>query len=168
MKITKNTSSHFLIVTLMILSSCTEVIDIDLNSSDPQIVIEGSVSTKGESVVKIAKSVNFDESNDFPKVQNAIVELSDNLGNSEILVESSEGIYSTTSLGGVEGRTYSLTVQTDDKYLESVSTIPNHVSFDSLIVTKASVPSFPGVQENELYYDVRVVYNDPIEEVNFY
>jgi hypothetical protein len=121
----------------MILSSCTEVIDIDLNSSDPQIVIEGSVSTSGESVIKITESVNFDESNDFPKVRNAIVEISDNLGNSEILLESSEGIYSTYSFGGVEGRTYSLNVQIDDKTLESVSNIPNHVSFDSLIVTKA-------------------------------
>jgi hypothetical protein len=152
----------------MILSSCTEEIDIDLNSSDPQIVIEGSVSTTGESVIKITESVNFDESNDFPKVRNAFVEISDNLGNSEILLESSEGIYSTTSFGGVEGRTYSLNVQIDDKTLESVSNIPNHVSFDSLIVTKASVPGFPGAQENDLYYEVRVQYKDPADVVNFY
>jgi hypothetical protein len=166
MKNLKNIVAYFL--TFMILSSCTEVIEIDLNSSDPQIVIEGSVSTTGESVIKITKSVNFDESNDFPKVQNAIVEISDNLGNSEILLESSEGIYSTSSFGGREGRTYTLTVQADDKTLESVSNIPNQVSFDSLIVTKASAPGFPGAQENDSSYQVRVKYKDPADEVNYY
>jgi hypothetical protein len=166
MKIIQHIATYLL--ALMILSSCTEEIDIDLNSSDPQIVIEGSVSTTGESVIKITKSVNFDESNDFPNVRNAFVEISDNLGNSEILLESSEGIYSTTSFGGVEGRTYSLNVQVDVKTLESVSNIPNHVSFDSLIVNKASVPGFPGAQENDLYYEVRVQYKDPADEVNFY
>jgi hypothetical protein len=166
MKIIQHIATYLL--ALMILLSCTEEIDIDLNSSDPQIVIEGSISTTGESVIKISESVNFDESNDFPKVRNAFVEISDNLGNSEILLESSEGIYSTTSFGGVEGRTYSLNVQIDDKTLESVSNIPNHVSFDSLIVRKASVPGFPGAQENDLYYEVRVQYKDPADVVNFY
>ena len=80
MKIIQHIAAYFL--ALMILSSCTEEIDIDLNSSDPQIVIEGSVSTAGESLIKITESVNFDESNDFPKVRNAFVEISDNLGNS--------------------------------------------------------------------------------------
>jgi hypothetical protein len=166
MKIIQHIATYLL--ALMILLSCTEEIDIDLNSSDPQIVIEGSISTTGESVIKISESVNFDESNDFPKVRNAFVEISDNLGNSEILLESSEGIYSTTSFGGVEGRTYSLNVQIDDKTLESVSNIPSHVSFDSLIVVKASVPGFPGAQENDLYYEVRVQYKDPADVVNFY
>jgi hypothetical protein len=152
----------------MILSSCTEIIDIDLNSSNPQIVIEGNVSNTGESVIKITKSVNFDESNNLPKVQNAIVEISDNLGNSEILLESSEGIYSTSSFGGVEGRTYSLNVQVDNLKLESVSYMPNNVSFDSLFVTKGSAPGFPGAQENDLFYEVRVKYKDPADEVNFY
>jgi hypothetical protein len=166
MKTIKNIAAYFLI--LMILSSCTEVIDIDLNSSDPQILIEGSVSTTGESVIKITESVNFDESNDFPKVRNAFVEISDNLGNSEILLESSEGIYSSTSFGGVEGRSYSLNVRIDDKTLESTSNIPNHVSFDSLIVRKGSIPGFPGAQENDSSYQVMVMYKDPAEMVNFY
>jgi hypothetical protein len=152
----------------MILSSCTEEIDIDLNSSDPQIVIEGSVSTTGESVIKITKSVNFDESNDFPRVGDAFVEISDNLGSSEILLESSEGIYSSDSFTGVEGRTYTLSIQIGDKTFESMSTVPNQVSFDSLIVRKGSSPGFPGAQENDLFYEVRVQYKDPVDEVNYY
>ena len=166
MKIVQHIAGYFL--ALMILSSCTEEIDIDLNSSDPQFVIEGSVSTTGKSVIKITKSVNFDESNDFPRVRNAFVEISDNLGNSEILLESTEGIYSTTTNGGVEGRTYSLSVQIDDKTLESVSRIPTQVSFDALIVSKASAPGIPGVQENDSTYQVRVQFNDPADEVNYY
>jgi hypothetical protein len=50
MKIIQHIATYLL--ALMILLSCTEEIDIDLNSSDPQIVIEGNVSTTGESVIK--------------------------------------------------------------------------------------------------------------------
>jgi hypothetical protein len=168
MKTFKTLLLYKLFITVILLSSCTEKIDLDLNSSDPKIVIEGSVSTTGESVIKITESVNFYESNDFPRLQNAFVEISDNLGNSEVLLESSEGIYSTTSFGGVEGRTYFLNVQIDDKTIESVSNIPNHVRFDSLIIIKTTMPGIPGAQENDSAYQVMVRYKDPVDEVNFY
>jgi hypothetical protein len=168
MKNLKNITAYILLLFMMILSSCTEEIIVDLNSSDPQIVIEGSLSTSGESVIKITESVNFDENNLFPAIQNAIVVISDNLGNTETFHESSEGVYSTSSFVGVEGRTYFLNVQIEEKKLESISTLPNYVSFDSLIVTKSSAPGFPGAQDNDLFYQVRVKYNDPADEVNFY
>jgi hypothetical protein len=57
MKIIQHIATYLL--ALMILLSCTEEIDIDLNSSDPQIVIEGSISTTGESVIKISRISKF-------------------------------------------------------------------------------------------------------------
>jgi len=79
---------YFIIAILSALSlaSCTKVIDVDLNTADPKYVIEGFV-TKGEMVhqVKITRTLNFDENIAFPTVDNAIVVISDDAGNSETL-----------------------------------------------------------------------------------
>ena len=49
---------------ILFLSNCTQVIDIDLNNSDPKIIVEGSITNEaGPYFVKLSKSVNFDQSN---------------------------------------------------------------------------------------------------------
>ncbi len=159
-------SSLFVII---IMASCTEIIDIDLNSSETQIVVEGNVFSNSEpSVIRISKSANFDESNNFPKVQDAIVELSDNLGNSEILVETSPGVYSTNTLTGIQGGDYYLMVQVEGQALSSSSQLPFQVAFDSLIVTETSGSGGPGGPDNSSNYEIRVEYTDPADEKNYY
>lgn len=127
---------YFFICTILIslvFVSCTKVIDIDLNTEDPQYVIEGFV-TKGDSIhqVTITRTLNFDESVDFPAVDNAIVVISDNLGNAETLALLAPGIYKTSNLLGVEGRTYTITVTVDGKVFTAASTLPNAVDFSGL------------------------------------
>jgi len=160
----------YIISILFLVVSCTEKIDIDLNSSDPQIVIEGSVSTNEVTIIKLSNSVNFDESNTFPKVEGAIVELSDNLGHAEMLHELSPGMYSTSTLTGVVGGVYSLSVQKDGKILKSTSTIPNQVAFDTLIIIKTDETGGggPGGMGKSSTHDLVVGYFDPADEVNYY
>ncbi|MEN8122318.1 MAG: DUF4249 domain-containing protein [Bacteroidota bacterium] len=159
----------YLISALFLTISCTEEIDIDLNSSDPQIVVEGNLPNNGQpALIKLSKSVNFDENNDFPKVEGATVELSDNLGNSETLDEISPGLYSSNTLTGIAGNTYYLTVNKEDKTLKSHSTIPNQVPFERLIVEKSNGAGGPGGMGSTTNYDVFVVYNDPGSETNYY
>jgi hypothetical protein len=158
------------ILGLLLLSSCTETIDIDLNSSAPQIVIEGRVSNNGmPSIISITKSVNFDESNDFPKVEGAIVSLMDNVGNSDVLLETSPGIYISPTVTGIIGNTYFLTVETDGKTMTSESTVPDQVPFDSLIVevnTSSGGGFGPGGESSS--HHVKVQYRDPPDETNYY
>ncbi|MEQ9168642.1 MAG: DUF4249 family protein, partial [Fulvivirga sp.] len=153
----------FLATCAFFITSCTEVIDIDLNSSDPEIVIEGNISNNGESaVVKITESINFDESNDFTNVENALVTLNDDMGNSEILVEMSPGIYSSNSLIGTIGNTYFLIVEAKGNTLTSQSIIPNRVAFDSLIIEESTEDGFGfgGSSDNSLSYNITVSYKD--------
>ena len=154
--------------------SCTKEIEIDLNSSDPQIVIEGSVPANGEkATIKISKSVNFDESNVFPEVRNAVVILNDNAGNSETLTETSPGIYQSNLITGVVGRTYYLDVNYEDKKFSSTSTIPTLVNFDTLIVEKSTSSGggpggMTGSSSSGTLYNVIVEYTDPSNENNYY
>ena len=114
-------------------SRCTKVITLDLKNSDSLYVVEGEVN-KGELIhsVNITKSVKFSEVNNFPTVSGALVVLSDNEGNSDVLSEVSPGKYSSSSILGVEGRTYTLSVKINGQEFIATSTIPQQVNLDYL------------------------------------
>lgn len=120
-------------VLALISGACEKVIDLDLNEDDPKFVIEGFV-TKGETVhqVRITKTLNFDEDQAFPTVDNAVVVISDDAGNAETLALVGPGLYQTSSLLGVEGRTYTITATVDGKTFTAQSYLPFQVPIDSL------------------------------------
>ena len=91
--------------------ACEKVIDIDLNDVEPKIVVEANIDDiEGPYQVKLTKTVNYNQSNMFPTVSDAVVTLSDSEGNTEVLVESVPGIYVSTLIEGVPGRTYTLDI----------------------------------------------------------
>jgi hypothetical protein len=105
--------------------ACKKVIDVDLNSAAPHIVIEGTMSDQpGPYFVKLSKTVNFSDANTFPTVSGALVKITDNIGTTEILTETNPGTYSTSSaLIGIVGRTYTLTVNSEGKEYSASSAI---------------------------------------------
>jgi hypothetical protein len=142
--------------------ACEEVIDIDLNASSPQIVIEAEITNQaGPYIVKITKSANFDDSNNFPPVPNAEVKIDDNMGNQETLTEISPGIYQTNTLQGIEGRTYTLTIQAEGKTYTAESRMPSVVPLDKITLDevqfgaekqKVPVPNYRDPYDTENYY----------------
>ena len=153
--------------------ACTENIQLDLNSSSPQIVVEGSVSTNGMAQILITKSINFDQTNKFPSVDSLEVRLTDNLGNTELLKGNSAGLYTSNKIIGLVGRTYTLSVKTADKTITSVCAIPNPVKFDSLNLKATagySRGSFGGNTAIPIgtLYTLKVKFNDPVNETNYY
>jgi hypothetical protein len=152
-------------------SSCTEIITLDLNSSDPQIVVEASVPTSERAVVKLTKSINFDHDNIFPPVENAIITLSDNIGNSEVLTQRKPGIYTSNSIVGLVGRSYSLSIVSGENTIASTCSIPNKVRFDSLRLSQSfgySRTAFGGKTKVDTLYQLTARFNDPISETNYY
>jgi len=123
-----------LIISSLSITSCTKGLDLDLNSSDPQIIVEANFGTINNAVIKLTESVNFDDANIYPTVEGAIVTISDELGNSEQLTETSAGVYKTITLTAISGRTYSLQIEAKGKSLSSECSIPEQVAFDSLII----------------------------------
>lgn len=114
-------------------TACEKVIDVDLNNSDPKMVIEGQLADDGDiGWIALTRSVNFDESNDFPKVSNAEVIITDNEGNTEMLTEALEGLYVTNSVMGVPGRTYTVEVTVDGETYTAVSSMPTPIEIDTI------------------------------------
>jgi hypothetical protein len=122
----------YIIALFFIFISCKKTINVDLNDAPSQIVIEGIVNDVNTATVIISRSVTVSSNNVYPAVSNATVSIKDNLGNTSILTESAtKGTYKS-SLTGVSGRTYMLTVIADGKTYTATSTMPALVNLDSL------------------------------------
>jgi hypothetical protein len=123
--------NSFISVSLVFLTGCTKVIDIDLNSADPQLVVEANISDDSteRAEVRINQSVNFDQSNSFPAVRSAFVTILDQTDNvTDTLKETSAGIYQSAKMTGKTEHTYVLSIKTGDKTLTSTARIPRKVA----------------------------------------
>jgi hypothetical protein len=116
---------------------CQKVINIDLNSTSPTIVIIGSINDQpGPYTVNLSQTVNFSDPNTFPPVNGAFVTIADNAGNIDTLAETTQGNYNTKRIMGVAGRTYTLTVTANGQTYTSSSTMPQAVTFDTMEIVK--------------------------------
>ncbi len=132
--------SAFILTTLI---GCQEVIKLDLNSANPFLVIEATIDDQplGDTI-KITKTIGLDQTTkDFRGVAGARVTLTDDAGNSELLVAASAGKYVTSTMAkGVPGRTYTLAIVVENKTYTAQCKMPIPVHFDTLVTVPA--PSF--------------------------
>ncbi|HXP51491.1 MAG TPA: DUF4249 domain-containing protein [Bacteroidia bacterium] len=151
-----------------VLASCQKVINIDLNSASPTIVIVGNLSDQpGPYTVTLNQTVNFSQPNTFPPVDGAFVTIADNAGTVDTLFETTTlGTYHTKKIQGVPGRTYTLNVTSNGQTYTSVSTMPQLVNFDTLIEYERIGPGFRGGIDTS--YSPEVVLHDPAGIANYY
>lgn len=146
----------------MLLASCEKTVTLDYKSNQSRIVIEGNITNEaGPYFVKITKSISLPETGKYPTIDNATVTVSDDAGNSEILTPKGNGTYSTSTLQGMQGRTYTLTVQAENQTYTAQSIMPQRVPFDSIKLEKLTVTG-------ETEYNLIPVYNDPAAKGNNY
>jgi Domain of unknown function (DUF4249) len=151
----------------ILFSSCTKVIEIDLNANDPKIVVEGFITDEaGPYFIKLSETVNFASNNAYPAVQGAIVKLEDNFGQKDTLVEVSPGLYKTKNIQGISGHIYTLSIVAKGKNISAVSAIPNPVLLDSISFLKSSFGNGPGNADTEYVPIPR--FTDPITFGNCY
>lgn len=144
------------ILSIIAFSSCEKVINVNLKNAAPRLVIEGTVDDAGNPAkVIISKTAIFSASSNYPKVTDAVVKITDNLGNIFSLAETSAGTYTNATLTGVVGRTYNLSVMLDGKSYTASSTIPRKATLDSLFVDNNAIG-------NAAQKWVGVVYKDPV------
>ncbi len=155
--------SFIFIFSLMVLfTSCEKVIELDLENTEPTLVIEGNITNQpGPYFVKLTKTLPLDQSSIYPGVENAQIIISDDVGTVDTLKYTMNGIYATSKLNGVEGRTYKLIVKSEGMTYEAKSTIPQNVQFESIRINKFT---FAGEDQNV----VIPIYKDPTTLGNNY
>lgn len=128
------TTSTLIASILMLLSlvSCEDIIDVDLRSVDPELVIEGVVRQGMNAEVRISRTKDFGDDNTYPPITDAQVTISDDAGHTEKLTADASGKFVAATITGVERRTYHLTVVHDGNRYTATSRMPPAVGIDSL------------------------------------
>lgn len=123
------------LIALVQFNSCEKVIHVDLDEIDQKVVIEG-VILNGDTVqrVRITRTTSFENSSGAPAIDNAVVTVSDNLGNSGVFTSIGNGWYELSGYPGVPGRTYGISVLVDGQTFTATSQMPDLVPIDSLYV----------------------------------
>ena len=151
-----------IIVIALLFASCEKVVDLDYKSNQSKIVIEGNITNEvGPYFVRIINSIALKETGTYPTIDDAVVIISDDAGNSELLTPQGDGYYSTSTLAGVEGRTYTLTVKMEDQTYTAQSTMPTRVPFETIRIEEVSIGG-------DIEYNLVPVYQDPEEKGNNY
>ncbi len=127
-----------------LLSACEKEVDIDLDASDQKIVIMGTVTNNDfQAQVKINRSVPFDEPSTYPNVTNAVVQITEKIGDVEniiSLIQTEPGLYKSENPLGQPGATYTLRVELEGQVYEASSTMPDVVTLSPIYFDEL----FPG------------------------
>jgi hypothetical protein len=158
------------LATIMILPGCEKVINVDLNEAAPHIVIEGLITDRrGPYTITISKSGSYFNQPVLQPVSGAWVKITYGRNATDSLRETSSGVYSTSSIRGAPGTTYTLKVISEGQEYDGSSTMLSFVNIDSLSLVKGQLPifDFGGDNRNRLNMEIHCFFRDPIEK-NYY
>ncbi len=154
-----------LLILAVLIISCEEVIEIDLNDAEPVTVIEANISdTTGPYYVHITRTVPFSQNNTPPGVNDAFVTLSSN-GLTDTLSLVSDGLYRTNNIIGISGAEYNFAADLVDGIYTSTSFMPIKTNLDSVYTT---TNSGGGIGGGSRKVNVVPKYRDPAGVRNFY
>jgi hypothetical protein len=123
----------FLFSLLWVLVACQEEIDLDLDISQPLLVIESNLTlTPYRSGVMLSKTGGFYEFDSIQFVNDADVFISDSYGNIDTLQLYSDGIYTFTKPFLALGETYYLKVEYEGHTYTASTYIPTTVALDTV------------------------------------
>ncbi len=182
MKTIKCLKFIFLLIIPFMSWSCIKQkeIQIDLNSTNPLIVIEALLSDlPGGAYVRLSQTVNYYSPDSFPPVTGATVKITDDAGNivNYEMEPGNPGFYLPKKVPflGIPEKKYTLSVIANGIEYISESTMPKPVKIDSLEVTieirnRRGNPFGRQVsgKTSDTTYRVNINFRDPAGENNFY
>lgn len=127
------------LVILLLLTSCEEVIHVDLNSSDPEFVVEAKFFKDSVSLVRLTSTTSYFSPGKPGIIEDATVILSDGIA-SEILNYTGNGCYTGSSVIGTEDTEYKLEIRHDGISYQGSSYMPVKADLVSVDYTMTDEP----------------------------
>lgn len=127
----------FVVVTIVVgATGCYEPTEYaTFDSGDQVVIVEGHVSDiDSVSTVLVSRSVPVNDTNDCEYIDNAIVFIKDDGGNTAQLENFGDGLYKTSEIKGVAGNSYLLTVEVDGERYNAIDRMPKRPSVDSIVI----------------------------------
>lgn len=156
----------YIICLSIIIISCEDVIDVDVPTENPRLVIEASINwfngTPGnEQDIKLTLSAPY-FNNSVPPANDAQIQIIDSNNNTFNFVEDGNtGIYKNSSFIPILNETYNLTIIYQEEIFTATETLKSVASID--YVEQKDDGGFSG-NETEL----KAYYLDPEDEENYY
>lgn len=151
----------FAMISFVVLTfSCTEKIDIDLDSTYERIVIEGYLTDEYKPHhVKITKSADYFSNKPADPITGATVTINDGSTNFN-LTEISPGFYETATMRGIPGKNYTLDIDIDGTNYSATSYMYNCPPIDSI--------GFKRYVRDSTNFSIQIYAQEPGDEVNHY
>lgn len=149
--------------------SCEEIIEIDLNSTNPAIVVDGSISIGETAEVHLSYTRDY-FTNDIPQnISNAKVTLIGGNDETEVLKYTDNGSYVGEKLIGKSNTIYGLKVEMPDQELNGKSEIHSEIEIISMHLQEASF-SHSGMKGNSdtIRYNMNLTFTDERDQHNYY
>jgi hypothetical protein len=151
---------------LIFLSGCEDVIDVDLNSSEPRLVIDASINwfkntTGNEQSIRLTLSAPFFDEN-VPPANGANVFITDSNNNIYNFIEDSNtGIYRNNTFIPQLNETYALNINYNNEVYTATEILKSVASID--FVEQNNEGGFTGDD-----IELKAYYTDPANEENYY
>ncbi len=173
MKITDNNSLTertkmklvaLLFLTILTFTSCEEIIELDLNSTNPAIIIEANLTNSlNDNFVKITQSTDFYNPGTYKTISNAEITIRDNQNNIYILEEISPGLYLNNELTATPENQYTIEVNSQNKKYIAESFAPKPIVIDSLSYSLETRP----FNKNKKVLELHVYFQDNPEQEDY-
>ncbi|HSZ71595.1 MAG TPA: DUF4249 domain-containing protein [Cytophagaceae bacterium] len=118
-----------LLISASFLLSCTKVVDYNLVSADPKVVIESRIITDSFAMARVTTTAPYLNNQPTPVISNAFIVITDNLGNKDTLNYTTDGYYVCDNMKGNTANTYTLSVNAQGQTYTAVTSIPPAVPF---------------------------------------
>lgn len=152
------------ILSVFMLFACEEVVDVELETSSPRLVVEASLLFNAETetnlqIIRLSTTAPFFEE-EVPPVNGAMVKITTGTGEEYIFEEVNNGIYQNTDIVAVPNLDYHLEIIYQD---EIYTATEQFISTPELQFVEQDLGGFSGDE-----YEFKVFYEDPEEKENFY
>ncbi|MFH6990933.1 DUF4249 domain-containing protein [Flavobacterium sp. FlaQc-48] len=156
----------FSLLFVLLFSSCTKIVELDLETGDPKIVIDAEIiwekGTSGnEQSIKITRMASY-YSPTTPKVSGAQVRVENSEGAIFTFNESEPGLYVCTNFVPAINMEYKLFVQVDGQSLTATEKLISVPQIDK--IEQELMPDISGSD----FILVSFYYKDPADQLNYY
>ncbi len=147
---------------VLLLSSCEKVIDVELNEADRVYVIDGQIANFEDlTYIKVSRSDDFYETEDFETVSGASVVVTDEFGTATTFTEVEPGTYKPSGFMPASYTNYDLSVTIDGEEITASTFMPGNTEIDS-------IPYVNGAFFGSEGYSAFLYWTDEASERNYY
>ena len=147
----KKLNIFYLIIGLIAFNACEKIVDLEIPSEDPVLVVESQITNKKDLwKVRLSLSQPYFDQQDVEGIASATVTISGTDGSNQTLVHIDTGMFvSLDSMQCVVGETYTLTVNYNGELYEASEKLANGFPIDT--IASYNLPENNGFIEAGIY-----------------